>query len=153
MCDRTNKEKYDIANILNDTKGIMAKKYCDHILENHTDSFEEFTVFDRSKKRKLFRFWQPGGRFDRNLWNAKTIHHSIKYMEDNPVRKKLISSPEEYLWSSAYSRVNQIGVIPGEEPGAGPRSSGEVNSARRDTSTQLHKSVTGQLGNRLSYAH
>jgi hypothetical protein len=40
------------------------------------------------------------------------IHESIKYIEANPVRKKLSDSPEKYLWSSAFARANNIGIVP-----------------------------------------
>jgi hypothetical protein len=44
-------------------------------------------------KKKVFRFWQAGGGFDRNLWNPKAIHSSIKYIEENPVRAGLVKNP------------------------------------------------------------
>jgi putative transposase len=104
--------KYDIAEILNDAKGRMAKRYRDHVLSTSPEKYEEFAVFDKSKKRKVFRFWQSGGGFDRNLWNPKAIHDSIEYIEANPVRKKLCTSPEQYRWSSAYAREQNKGLVP-----------------------------------------
>jgi len=104
---------YDIARILNDTKGRMAKQYRDYMLENDTDRFEKFQVFDKSKKRKIFRFWQTGGGFDRNLWNGIAINKSIEYIEANPVRRKLSDIPSEYRWSSAYAREKNSGLISG----------------------------------------
>ena len=98
--------------MLNDCKGRFSTKYRDYIKVNHPDTFANYTVKDHSKKRMVFRFWQPGGGFDRNLWNAKAIHNSIGYIEANPVRKKLSATPEEYRWSSAYARANNAGLIP-----------------------------------------
>jgi putative transposase len=60
----------------------------------------------------MFRFWQHGGGFDRNLWNAKAIHDAINYIEANPVRRGLASAPENYRWSSSYARVRNQGVVP-----------------------------------------
>jgi putative transposase len=105
-------ETYAIDRILNNFKGKAAKKYRDFILATQPAKFNEFTVKDNSKKREVFRFWQPGGGFDRNLWNAKAIHDSIGYIEANPVRKKLSATPGEYRWSSANARVNNVGLIP-----------------------------------------
>jgi len=51
-------------------------------------------------------------RGDRTLWNPKAIHDSIGYIEANPVRLKLISSSEEWLWSSARARKTGKGVVP-----------------------------------------
>jgi len=42
---------------------------------------------------KHFIFWQKGGGFDRNLWNAKAIHDSIRYF-GHP--------PEEHAWQEAW---------------------------------------------------
>lgn len=67
---------------------------------------------NHSKKREVFRFWQPGGGFDRNLWEPKAIHAAIGYIEANPVRKKLAINPEEYQWSSAYARRMNAGLVP-----------------------------------------
>jgi putative transposase len=64
---------YDIARILNDTKGRIAKQYRDCLLEKDADKFKKFLVLDKSKNREVFRFWQTGGGFDRNLWNGWPI--------------------------------------------------------------------------------
>jgi putative transposase len=103
---------YDIAKITGDLKGRMVKRYRDHIRTDYPERFDCFTDIDRSKQRKVFRFWQPGGGFDRNLWNAKAIHNSIAYIEANPVRKGLTISPDKYCWSSAFARATNSGVIP-----------------------------------------
>ena len=103
---------YDIARILNATKGRMAKQYRDYIRENSPDKFKKYQVFDKSKKRKVFRFWQTGGGFDRNLWNGIAIHNSIEYIEANPVRRELSDIPSEYRWSSAFARERNTGLIP-----------------------------------------
>jgi putative transposase len=49
----------------------------------------------------LGHFWQRGGGYDRNLVTEKAIKASIDYIHGNPVRKELVSSPEEWPWSSA----------------------------------------------------
>jgi len=103
---------YDIGRMLNDTKGRMAKQYRNYILENTPGKFEKYQVFDKSKMRNVFRFWQTGGGFDRNLWNGIAIHQSIEYIEANPTRRKLASSPSEYRWSSAHARERKSGLIP-----------------------------------------
>ena len=59
----------------------------------------------------MFRIWQPGGGFDRNLWSAKAIHYSINYIEGNPVRAGLVETPEEWLWSSARARLMNTELV------------------------------------------
>ena len=58
------------------------------------------------------RFWQRGGGFDRNMWNPKAIYDAIEYIETNPVRAKLVTSPHEWNWSSARVRKRKEGIVP-----------------------------------------
>ena len=59
----------------------------------------------------MFRFWQAGGGFDRNLCNPKAIHSSVNYIEYNPVRAGLVNAPEEWQWSSARARYTKKGLL------------------------------------------
>ncbi len=102
--------KYDIAKIDSGIKGITSKRYAKHLLETNRAKYDEFIL--KSRGKDMFRFWQHGGGFDRNLWNAKAIHNAIEYIEANPVRRGLVFGPEEYRWSSAYARVTNLGVAP-----------------------------------------
>jgi hypothetical protein len=88
----------------------MAKRYRQHLLENDQNKCDTFFVRDGNEFN--FAFWQRGGGFDCNLWSAKAIHDSIRDIEANPVRKKLVGNVEEWPWSSAYARAYQKGVIP-----------------------------------------
>jgi putative transposase len=40
--------------------------------------------------RRVFRFWQPGGGFDRNIFREKTVPAIIEYIHQNPVRRGLV---------------------------------------------------------------
>jgi putative transposase len=51
--------------------------------------------------RRVFRFWQPGGGFDRNIVHQKTVHAVIDYIHANPVRRGLVERPTDWAWSSA----------------------------------------------------
>ena len=44
----------------------------------------------------------------------KNIFLSIKYIEANPVRSRLVASPVDWKWSSGYSRFHKTGFIPDE---------------------------------------
>jgi putative transposase len=105
------KNLYKIESINKAIKGRMAKRYILAIKENgRTDLLGEYKVIDKGNTQ--YRIWQKGGGFDRNLWNPEAIHQSIRYIEANPVRKKLADSPEKYQWSSAFARANSTGVVP-----------------------------------------
>jgi putative transposase len=102
--------EYDIAKILSGIKRTMSKRYGALLKEKDTVAYDKFLL--KKGNETVFTFWQPGGGFDRNLWNSKAIHDSIAYIEANPVRKGLVLSPEEWKWSSAYARCTKSGVVP-----------------------------------------
>jgi putative transposase len=51
--------------------------------------------------RRVFRFWQPGGGFDRNIFHEKTVPAVIEYVHANPVRRGLVAQPTDWEWPSA----------------------------------------------------
>jgi putative transposase len=48
------------------------------------------------------RFWQPGGGFDRNIRQTPELLHEIQYTHNNPVRRGLVRSADEWRWSSVH---------------------------------------------------
>ena len=78
-------------------------------MENVPEVANDFCV--NVKGKRIFRIWQPGGGFDRNLWSAKAIHYSINYIEGNPVRAGLANVPEEWKWSAAWARLMKSGLV------------------------------------------
>jgi len=102
-------EFYNISNILQHMKGKTSSRYRQYILNYAPDRFDLFCV--KSKGKKVFRIWQTGGGFDRNLWSAKAIHYSINYIEGNPVRAGLAETSEEWMWSSAWARLMKPGFV------------------------------------------
>jgi putative transposase len=50
--------------------------------------------------RRTYRFWQPGGGYDRNIWTWKEVHEKLGYIHANPVRRKLVQNPGDWVWSS-----------------------------------------------------
>ena len=51
--------------------------------------------------RRVFRFWQPGGGFDHNVFREKTVSAIVDYIHANPVRRNLVDEPTQWEWSSA----------------------------------------------------
>jgi len=101
---------YDISRIEGSIKGICSKRYRDYLAQNLKSVPQTF--MRRIGSRSVFCLWQPGGGYDRNLWKAKAIQHSIAYIEANPVRKGLAATPQSYQWSSAHARATGKGVVP-----------------------------------------
>ena len=54
--------------------------------------------------RYSHRFWQRGGGYDGNLWSIDNIRVKIKYIHENPVRRKLVTSPSDWPRSSYNAR-------------------------------------------------
>ena len=59
--------------------------------------------------RITYRFWQPGGGVDVNLWTESKIWDKIDYIHKNPVRRGLVESPELWMCSS-YRDYAQLGT-------------------------------------------
>jgi putative transposase len=74
-----------------------AKQYlCDR---NATSWLQRLTVVEGGEE--VFRFWQAGGGYDKNLTEEKAIQEIIAYIHANPVRRGLVEQPEQWYWSSA----------------------------------------------------
>ena len=51
--------------------------------------------------KELYRFWQRGGGYDRNLRSVRDVHEKILYVHNNPVTRGLVKLPEQWKYSSA----------------------------------------------------
>ncbi len=60
--------------------------------------------------RQVFRFWQPGGGFDHNVFRDKTVPPIVDYIHANPVRRGLVQVPSDWPWSSARFWVGESDV-------------------------------------------
>jgi putative transposase len=49
----------------------------------------------------VFRLWQPGGGFDRNICSIRGIEGVVEYLHANPVRRGLVKKATQWHWSSA----------------------------------------------------
>lgn len=64
-----------------------------------------YSQYFNKKKGAKGHLWQ--GRFFSCILDERHLHAAIKYIEKNPVRAKIVRSPEEYIWSSARYHVNK----------------------------------------------
>jgi putative transposase len=60
---------------------------------------ETLTLRERPGKI-VFRYWQEGPGYDRNLNTIEAVRSSIDYIHLNPVRRKLVGEPLDWRWSS-----------------------------------------------------
>lgn len=51
--------------------------------------------------RTVFRYWQEGPGFDRNLHKPQDVAIVMEYLHLNPVRRQFCQSATDWRWSSA----------------------------------------------------
>jgi putative transposase len=96
-------EDYSVPQILKTIKGQFAKRLIDDWKTRHPYQLKRLQI--QTPTGIGYRVWQRGGGFDRNLFSHDLIRKAIAYIEDNPVRKGLVSIPADWKWSSARARL------------------------------------------------
>ncbi len=62
-----------------------------------------FSQYFNQKKKARGHLWQ--GRFYSCILDERHLYAAIRYVENNPVRARIVEKPHEYKWSSAKSHV------------------------------------------------
>ena len=66
----------------------------------HNDNWlDRLTVQERPGKT-VFRFWQEGSGYDRNIESSNVLNASLEYIHANPVRRGLCDRVDQWKWSS-----------------------------------------------------
>jgi len=78
-------------------------------------------VLEKLRHTTTYRFWQPGGGFDRNVRDEAAFTKEIRYTHHNPVKRKLAGRPELWAWSSARSWMGSETRWPHDVPPGDPR--------------------------------
>ena len=69
------------------------------LIQAKSPLLERLTVQERPGKM-VFRYWQAGPGYDRNLSTPEAVASSIEYIHLNPVRRGLVVDPLQWRWSS-----------------------------------------------------
>ena len=93
-------ENYSIPSILKAIKQPVARRATNYLRIHAPDFLQKLKVI-RPGGRVEYRFWTQGGGYDRNIFEPKIVLASIEYLHNNPVRRGLSSTPDEWRWSSA----------------------------------------------------
>ena len=101
-------EDYSISRILQAIKGRSARRIIAVWRESSPHLLHRIRAIE--KDRTSFRLWQAGGGFDRNLYQMALVKEKIEYIEYNPVRRRLVSAPDDWRWSSAQARAGSKDV-------------------------------------------
>ena len=108
ICPQT--PDYSISKILLAIKQPAARKAIAYLKQHNPDGLKHLAT---GQQHRPYRFWQKGGGYDRNITSVDTIIHAVRYIHNNPVRKELVSSPQEWLFSSAKDWSKQgTGPLP-----------------------------------------
>ena len=81
-------------------KQSVARTAKEWLQRNAAGQLDRFLV-PTTKGQQVFRFWQSGGGYDRNVTDVKTLRSMIDYIHNNPVRRGLAREAAEWKWSSA----------------------------------------------------
>jgi len=100
---RPTHDVYDMAAILRRIKEPVSRRVLGLWRQSTPDRLVE--AADTTAGPVSHRFWQPGGGFDRNIFDPDTIRKAIDYVEWNPVRRRLVTDPLGWEWSSARARA------------------------------------------------
>jgi putative transposase len=71
--------------------------------------------------RQVLRFWRRGGGYDRNIITPDEVREKIGYIHKNPMRRGLVASPAQWLWSSYSAWMTGIDKPLAIDRGSVPR--------------------------------
>ena len=103
-----------LSDILRDFKKFTAKAIIKQIKEN-PESHKKYMIsyFEDTgkplKRIKKYKFWQDGNQA-KEITNNKMFYQKLEYIHNNPVRKFIVSKPEDYIYSSArnYAELDSL---------------------------------------------
>ena len=102
-------DKVTVAMILKRIKQPVAQRAIAYLKKNTPKWLNRLRVAD-SKGRILHRFWQQGGGYDRDIVSPRTAWACVEYIHANPVRRGLVDTPTDWVWSSArwYAGLDNV---------------------------------------------
>jgi REP element-mobilizing transposase RayT len=94
-----------LSNIMRDFKKFTSKKIISTILEFPESRREWMLAYfskacEHLKRKQQFKVWQNGYHAE-HIYSNKFIKQKINYIHQNPVVEKIVSNPEDYVFSSA----------------------------------------------------
>ena len=90
----------NIDGFLKSLKQSTSRRIKNLLVEKQSRLLARLTVRERPGKM-VFRFWQEGPGYDRNLDNPDSVLAAIDYIHLNPVTRGLVKRAEDWRWSSA----------------------------------------------------
>ena len=94
---------YNVSRILADIKRPVGQEAVAWLVKHRSRLLERITVHNRNRTYR--RFWQAGPGQDRNVYEPQAAHDLLEYIHNNPIQRGLVSSPDDWIWSSAAEWV------------------------------------------------
>jgi len=92
------RDDYSIARILQSIKQPVSRKALAFLRQYSPNDLEHLAT---GQRRQAYQFWQKGGGYDRNITKAQTLIETVRYIHNNPVRRGLVPTAEQWRYSSA----------------------------------------------------
>ena len=110
------KPDYEMSSILRAIKEPVGRRATSYLARNAPEWLPRITPLRGRKSER--HFWQPGGGYDRNITEPKTLAAMFDYIHLNPVRRGLAARTRDWRWSSAAWFDEQEGspLIPDKIP-------------------------------------
>jgi len=90
---------YDISQIRRAIKEPVARRVIEFLETESPEWIPRITARKGNLPRRYF--WQPGGGYDRNIVEPRTLMQMVDYIHHNPVRRGLVERARDWKWSSA----------------------------------------------------
>ena len=91
--------QYNLSRFLKQRKQPFSERVFRALRGTSSLLLKRLRILERPGK-DVFRFWQEGPGHDMNLWSLKKALEKARYGHRNPVERKWVSSPEQWMWSS-----------------------------------------------------
>ncbi len=100
----------EVSKILREIKEPPARKAIEYLRQHAPAWLARLRVQEGERVRH--RFWQPGGGYDRNVIELRTVHEMIDYLHANPIRRGLVERAVDWEWSSArwYAGIRPVPI-------------------------------------------
>jgi putative transposase len=89
---------YSISGILKSIKQSVARKAIAWLNKYNPEGLK---WVETNQPGKPYQFWQDGGGYDRNIRSAIVLRKVMDYIHENPCKRELSATAEEWMWSSA----------------------------------------------------
>lgn len=76
----------------------------DSLAKTFNTLYMRYSQYFNKRKKALGHLWQ--GRFYSSSLDERHLYAAIRYIENNPVRAKIVERPHEYKWSSAKAHIS-----------------------------------------------